>query len=266
MALALSPLGRRYGYLRDKSDHRDFGLLHPAAKLELQSSLVSVVDLEPFCGPKKDQGNEGACTAFAGCGMREFLYRKLSALETVKLDPPPVFSPAFLYYQERQFDGSLADGDSGSFGRSATKMLNQFGVCLESENPYVPGNYSQAPSPEQLASALRFRAGSYHRLGFQDMRSCLASGYAFVVGFNVFESFEKIGSNGLMPAPGPNETILGGHEVLFIGYDDAKQAYKVRNSWGPDWADSGNFWMPYSVAADPNVVMDAWFQHMGRAW
>ncbi len=117
MPLILSATGRKYGYLRDKADHRDYNLLRApiTPTLELATMLATpVVDLEPMCGPKKDQGQEGACTAFAGCSMREFLYRKFFTSELTKLEPPPIFSPAFLYFQERQFDGSLGEGDTGS--------------------------------------------------------------------------------------------------------------------------------------------------------
>lgn len=268
MELPLSKGGRRYGYKKDKVDHRDFGLLHPAFPREAVDLAVTSVDLEPLCGPHKDQGQEGACTAFAGTGMREFLYRKLAQYEVTKVDPAPVLSPAFLYYLERQLDGSLGEGDTGSTGRTSVTAMNSFGVCLESEDPYVAGNFNQEPTQEQLTSALQFKAGAYHRLGFQDMRTCLLSGYAFVVGFNVYESFESnIGPDGMMPVPDiRNEQLLGGHEVFFIGFDDSKSAYKVRNSWGTSWGDGGNFWMPYSVAADSNIVLDAWMQHLGRAW
>lgn len=36
-----------------------------------------------------------------------------------------------------------------------------------------------------------------------------------------------------------------GHEVLIYGYDDAKQQLKIRNSWGPNVGDSGNWVMSY---------------------
>jgi hypothetical protein len=269
MALTLSAAGRRYGYHKDPVDPRDFGLLHNAfPKFRKVSKVTPLVDLEPLCGPVKDQGDEGACTAFAGTGMREFLYRKLAKFETTKTTPLPVFSAAALYYLERQLNNTLDQGDCGSDGRTSVKVMNQLGVCLDSEDPYVPGNFATAPTAAQLASALKFKAGAYHRLGFQDMKSCLLSGYGFVVGFNVYESFEsKIGSDGMMPVPDiVNEQLLGGHEVFFIGYDDSKNAFKVRNSWSKTWGASGNFWMPYTCAADSNIVLDAWMQHLGKTW
>jgi hypothetical protein len=32
-----------------------------------------------------------------------------------------------------------------------------------------------------------------------------------------------------------NETCMGGHAVLALGFDEKKQAFKVRNSWGKGW-------------------------------
>jgi C1A family cysteine protease len=109
------------------------------------------------------------------------------------------------------------------------------------------------------------------------MKSCLVSGYVFVLGFAVYESFEghAVKHDGLMPVPDTErEMSLGGHAVLVIGYDDAVRcpktnhvgAFKVRNSWGADWGDKGNFWMPYEVAANHELVWDCWIQHLGRPW
>lgn len=266
MSLIVSPAGRRYGLLPSKPDHRDFGL---ASFAQLSTEVLPpLTDLEQWCGPVKDQGNLGACTAFAGCGMREFLYRKYTPYEK-NMIAAPVFSPMFLYWKEREFDGSLSEGDTGSTGRSACNVLNGAGVCLETGDPYNPSNFQTAPTPEQIAEAAKFTAGSYHRVyAVQDIKSCLTSGYALVLGFTVFESFEEnIGSDGMMPVPNKKtEQVLGGHETLIIGYDDEKSALKVRNSWGKGWGASGNFYMPYSVAADSDVFMDAWIQHLGGPW
>jgi C1A family cysteine protease len=45
------------------------------------------------------------------------------------------------------------------------------------------------------------------------------------------------------------EHIIGGHAVLAVGYDDAKQVLIVRNSWGPAWGYQGYFYMPYAYTA-----------------
>lgn len=37
----------------------------------------------------------------------------------------------------------------------------------------------------------------------------------------------------------------GWHAVVITGYDDSKQAFKIKNSWGEGWGDEGYGWLPY---------------------
>lgn len=262
MELKLSPAGRRYGLLKSPPDFRDFSLLG-APVLKSVSALPPSVDLESYCGPVFDQGQEGSCTANAGAGNLEYLFRRFK-------EDALIFSRAFLYYQERLLDGSLKEGDCGSTGRSSCKAMNQFGVCLDSAMPYVEGDFNTAPTADQLAAALEYPSGAYHQVNsVADVKSCLASGYPVLIGFTVYDSFEseETASTGIMPIPDKaTEQVLGGHEVLVIGYDNSRRALKVRNSWGASWGANGNFWMPYECAADPDVLIDAWMQHLGKAW
>lgn len=264
MTLPLSPNGRRYGYLKDPIDARDFGV---ARFLKAPVPIPPASSLEQWLGPAKDQGPLGACTAFAGCGMLEFLFRKYDFNYMGDLSEfAPVLSPMYLYYKERQLDGVPANIDSGSYGRTACRAMQQFGVCAETEDPYSPKDFAATPSEEMDSEAATMKSGAYHRLvNVDDMKHCIASGYCFVVGFDVKESFEsQTGGSGIYH---PSGQSLGGHEVLFYGYDDNEQGgcFKVRNSWGTNWGKSGNFLFPYEVAAS-SILYDAWIQHLGHAW
>jgi len=43
-------------------------------------------------------------------------------------------------------------------------------------------------------------------------------------------------------------------------------AFKVQNSWGTTWGQSGFFWFPYQCAADSSILIDAFIQHFGKPW
>jgi C1A family cysteine protease len=43
-----------------------------------------------------------------------------------------------------------------------------------------------------------------------------------------------------------------------VGYDDARRAFLIRNSWGPGVQERGHFWMPYAVMLDKASAMDFW--------
>jgi C1A family cysteine protease len=277
MPLELSPAGRRYGARPSTPDHRDFGVLSIPG-LKLAAPPPSDLHLAEFLGPVRDQGNEGSCTAHAGYAMRMLLANQFQA-NANKIQ----FSPEMLYYVERKIDGSLPE-DAGSTGRTVCQALNRYGVCPDSDDPY-DANPASVPSDKALADALAYKAGAYHALKtVADLKTCINSGYGFIVGFAVYESFESDGvaATGLMPVPNKTgESLLGGHEVFFWGYDDTVEcpgakspgAFAVQNSWSPTWGAQigstptrGHFWFPFECVSDTDIFFDAFIQHLGHAW
>jgi len=90
--------------------------------------------------------------------------------------------------------------------------------------------------------------------------TCLASGYPFVFGFSVYESFESplLAATGVAQLPGPGERLVGGHAVVAVGYDQPSGRFIVRNSWGSGWGMGGYFTMPYQYLTDPMLAADFW--------
>jgi C1A family cysteine protease len=92
------------------------------------------------------------------------------------------------------------------------------------------------------------------------MKGCLASGFPIVGGFSVYSSFEsdQVAKTGIVPMPAKNESQLGGHCVLIVGYDDAKQWFIIRNSWSDTWGAQGYCYMPYAYWTNPSLASDFW--------
>jgi C1A family cysteine protease len=92
------------------------------------------------------------------------------------------------------------------------------------------------------------------------MKGCLASGFPFVFGFTVYESFEspEVAKTGHAPLPGPTEQAIGGHAVMAVGYDDSQQTFIVRNSWGTGWGMQGYFTLPCAYLSQPSLSSDFW--------
>jgi C1A family cysteine protease len=92
------------------------------------------------------------------------------------------------------------------------------------------------------------------------LRGCLASGYPFVFGFTVYESFESpaAAKSGHASMPKPSEQSIGSHAVMCAGYDDSKQWFIVRNSWGPNWGLKGYFTLPYAYVTEAQLASDFW--------
>lgn len=277
--LRLSPARRRYGYIPNPPDHRDFGLLHHALPFTPTLSLDRKTPNAKYLGPQRDQGEQGSCTGHAEAGDRDYLYNMLKQYEPTQLAGAPNFSPEFAYWGGRRMDGSLGEGDTGSTGRSVAKAARKFGICQEADLPYNDKVVTDAPPQAALSNALLFRSGAYHKLStVGDIKACLGSkpfGYAVSLGFNVYDSFENdVKADGLMPTPDfALEQLQGGHQVLIYDFDDDAAmgdgtvgGFAIKNSWGPSWGDNGSFHMSYRQAADPRIVLDLTMQHLGRPW
>jgi C1A family cysteine protease len=241
----------RYGWLPDLPDQRDH--LY-AAPVEMLGALPVRVDLRSQCPAVYDQGQLGSCTANAIAGAIEFdrLKQKLSDFTPSRL---------FIYFNERVMEHTV-DSDSGAQIRDGIKSVNKQGDCPETEWPYVVARFKTRPTPKCYADALNYRVVLYQRVTrtLSQLRGCLASGCPFVFGFTVYESFESasVARTGHALLPKAGEPAIGGHAVVGVGYDDAKQWFIVRNSWGDRWGMKGYFTLPYAYVTDDDLASDFW--------
>jgi C1A family cysteine protease len=245
------PKLNRYGWKPDLPDHRDHQ--YKAVYKKLTGPFPSSVDLRSMCPPVQDQGDLGACSSHAITSAIEFLDLK------DKL-PLVMYSRLFVYYNERAIEGTTGS-DSGAMLRDGIKTMCDQGVCPEDLWPYAINIFTNKPIDACYTAALPHKAVSYQRLkSLEDMKQCLASGFPFIFGFTVYESFEsdEVAKTGIVPMPSKNEESLGGHAVCCFGYDDKTKMAIVRNSWGPDWGQAGYFMLPYDYISNDDLADDFW--------
>ena len=68
----------------------------------------------------------------------------------------------------------------------------------------------------------------------------------------------EVAKTGIVPMPTTQNQFMGGHAVCTVGFDDNKQCFIVKNSWGPKWGLNGYFYMPYNYVGDNNYTNDFW--------
>jgi C1A family cysteine protease len=258
------------GWIPDRPDIRDLTPDSDEIKLLLANikgvgtkmkalSLPISTDFRSFCSPIENQLSLGSCTANAGVGLLEYFEKRAfgNHLEGSRL---------FLYKTTRNLLGWV--GDTGAYLRTTMGAMTLFGVPPERFCPYDLSRFDIEPSSYLYAYAQNYKATRYFRLDsfgmspatkLQNIKTYIAAGFPAMFGFTVYASYSQARTNGgKFPFPvATGESVVGGHAVVAVGYDDTMQitnttngstttgAFLIRNSWGTDWGNSGYGWIPY---------------------
>lgn len=248
---------RFFGWTPSAPDRRD---TYYRAPEHIVTALPPKVDLSkpplpyPF-EPPFNQGRLGSCGPNT---VASDLIHDMINEPGVALAIP---SRLFIYYATRSLMGTI-QSDSGVNNRDMLRALATYGWATEQEWPYDVNRFTTRPPEEVIAAAKARRIGRYERVpqDLTSMQAALASGEPFVFGFTVYESFvsQTVEKSGDVPMPRATERRIGGHDVLIVGYDDATQRFRFKNSYGPEWGDKGYGTVPYAYALSPSLAADFW--------
>lgn len=262
------PCAEKFGWIPDIPDHRDLHVTFEKKEAPSQIKKKSegskeLVDLRPQNGgfPIFNQGHLGSCTANALAAAFHFALHKQMAENNADFAD---FTPSrlFIYYNERYVEGSV-DRDAGAMIRDGIKVMEKLGVCPEKQWKYDDQHdfFKKQPDKSCYDLAQKCKVMGYAKVAqeLDQLKACIKHGYPFVFGFTVLTSFSgDVAKTGNMVMPQPGDKVRGGHAVTAVGYDDFKQCFIVRNSWGEGWGDKGYFYMPYAYITDPQLAQDIW--------
>lgn len=215
------------------------------------ANLPASVDLTPECPSVYDQLSLGSCTANALAGLFHFLMIKVGI-------PAWIPSRLFIYYGERAIEGTTSS-DAGAYGSDGVTVLTTQGVCPESLWPYDINEFAVKPSAADYAEALTNKMTGAVTIADGDLagiKSSIASGYPVAFGFTCYEGLESAAAAATGVVPDPSGSSIGGHEVLLVGYDDASQRFKFRNSWGSSWGVNGYGTISYTYVGNTSLASD----------
>lgn len=240
----------RYGWRPQRPDQRDYELELPEV-----AKLPTDVDLRtsPHQSPIYNQLELGSCTANATAEAFDWAHH----LHHGTFAFP---SRLAIYYEERVMEGTVKE-DSGAEIRDGIKVLAGWGAAPESDWPYDIEKFAHKPPAKAQRDAAKDLAITYSapKATLTGLKTALAAGFPVVFGFTVYESFEsaRVATTGIVPMPGKNESVIGGHAVTLVGYDDSTDRFRARNSWGTEWGEDGFFEIPYLYVVSP-LASDFW--------
>lgn len=242
-----------------------------AARLVVQappsSPLPTSVDLSADVPPTGDQGAQGSCVAWAaGYATHSYLQHQEEGWPIT--DTHYQFSPAYIYNQVN----NGTDGGT-SVGKALDLLVSQGADTLRF-SPYSDADFLSQPDSSSRARAAHFKLADWNTLStaVTPIKQVLAGGRPVIARFEVLPDFDAINSTtntvyntdqGTRPAPfnppcNAAPCSRGGHAVALIGYDDAKQAFHFRNSWGTGFGTNGDAWLAYSFITNSNLHFAAY--------
>ena len=210
------------------------------------SPLESIVDLRPYCPPVVDDVTVGCSAVSAIACLHDYwmMHRQ----------PFTRFSPVsrlFGYYVARDASGppGATRLDGGCTLRQALHSLRTTGWCAETEHPFHPARVHSAPTLDAYDNAWVYPLVRYARVepNVDAFRRVLSAHYPIACALPVCASVvtDTVALTGEWPLPTSKDVFQGGHAVVVVGYDDARERFIVRNSWGRGWGEEGYGYIGY---------------------
>jgi hypothetical protein len=186
--------------------------------------------------PIKDQGSCGSCWDFSGIGIVE------SALLKAGYGKPDTMALAEQYVLDCDNNG----GCNGDWAETPLEIAKGKGVpTLAEYGPYK----ARAMACKSVAGMKIYKIADYGYVGkssgipsVQAMKDAMVKYGPLSVAVaadNAFMNYKTGVFKG--KATGIN------HAVILIGWDDAKGAWLMRNSWGIGWGDGGYMWIAFGA-------------------
>ena len=249
----------------DKESLNDLEVFEPQ-NFGFTENLPQKYSLEKYVPPVGDQKNSSTCMGWA------LGYYAISTMHNIKFNRTSFaekavhsFDPYYAYSMAGSFEEDF-NCDSGLNMIEAMRLFSNFGGKKNFFKPvgscdlqFVTKDYEKFSSyvdPYQLESFSFIQ--NWNRNYVDNVKKSIYAGKPVIVGLNLTDSFELLYKQsssskvGDLWTPDEDKEFTGGHAVCVIAYDDKMYggSFRVVNSWGTNYADSGYFWIKYDDLAN----------------
>lgn len=220
------------GLKKGEPDSRDFRLVGSAALLPLAYKI-------PNLPPVRNQLTLNSCASHAAVGAYEILLLNKKPHRYLE------GSELYHYYNARRFVNKTFPVDKGMSIRDACKTLHKYHMATEYAWPYVPGRVNTEPPFYSYWTSGAYKIKRYIWLNqVEEIKRSICQDIPILCGIPIYDNYYFLNSSGYLYSPKGGER--GNHAQVVVGYDDEKQVFLLRNSWGSVWGKQGYCEMSYS--------------------
>ena len=198
--------------------------------------------MKKYVTPVRNQGSCGSCWAFAAAG----------ALESYALIKNNLVGQDLNLSEQVLVSCSGAGSCGGGSIGSASNYIRDKGLPLEGCFPYTAtNNLCTSACYAYQSDTWRIQSWAYvatTSVSVEAIKNALVTYGPLVTTMDVYADFFSYRTGIYSYAAGAYQ---GGHAILIVGYDDALQCFKAKNSWGTGWGEAGYFRIAYSAVGNP---------------
>jgi hypothetical protein len=207
-----------------------------------RGALPPRMDLTATIPPPGNQGTSGSCASWAvtyAAGSQ--------AARRAGLGPTLKLSPSFTYNRVAR-DPICAAGTRASV---TLDMLRDVGSLPFEEFVFDGGWCGRLPTDAELQRAGKYRIRGWSTVDarkIEDVKGQIARGVPVAFDMRPDDQFHGFKGDSVLDIPGTMNGA-GGHSMIAVGYDDARKAFRIQNSWGRAWGEGGYAWLGHDFWA-----------------
>jgi len=216
------------------------------------NNLPATVSLEQYFPPIGDQGQYGTCVVWAtGYNVKtamNALEKKWTATQLASTSNQT--SPKDLWYA---LDKKGSNCNGANFEPAFDALMSKGAKSMQAVPYDMKNSCSGTTTGDTNNKVQKYRMIAYKNSETQkegmtvnNFKNYLKNRQPIAFGAQLGERFMLCKSDAVLSEDG--DKVQGQHAyhaLALVGYDDNKNAFRVRNSWGTSWGDKGSIWIDY---------------------
>jgi hypothetical protein len=249
-----------FGCKKDLRSHVEptFSVTHLVADTLLPKGCDLITLLLP------DVLNQGSSLSCAACAVINVVRYSLKKTGVV-IEP---LSVLFLYYNARVASNPLGAPvvDDGCTIYDCFQSIREYGLARDAVWRLLPTQHNVQP-PDAVYDDAKRHLALWQQLqvtqiarDVHTLRVCLSLQIPIIIGFQVYDSFQKpeVFASGDVCMPSSTEPVIGQHCAIVVSYDDVARRFLCQSSWSAAFGKSGCITLPYEYVSNALLTNELW--------